>query len=76
VFGHSAFVWSNIKLGLEVLSAVAVRQGWIEVSYGLKLLQFLGVVCKTKNTKIRYESEYVFRMRKGVTTNYKIEKKS
>ena len=60
VFGHSRFVWSYIKLGLEVLSALTMRQGWIEVSYGLLLLQCLEVVCKTKYTNIRHESEFFF----------------
>jgi hypothetical protein len=54
------------------------NQGCIQVLWGLKLLQFLGPTLRKRirsyEYKIRYESEYLFRMRKEITTNYKLKK--
>jgi tRNA splicing ligase len=62
----------------SLLHIKTLEQGRIEVLWGLKLIKVWGAPLRKRiqnyEHKIRYESEYLFRMRKEVTTNYKFEK--
>jgi hypothetical protein len=60
---------------ISVNSYQHMNQGWIQVLWGLKLLQFWGPTLRKRiqsyEYKIRYVSEYLFRMRREITTNYR-----
>jgi hypothetical protein len=48
-----------------------------QLLWSLNIIQFWGPSCKKilkKEYKIRYEIEYLFRIRKEITTNYKFKK--
>jgi hypothetical protein len=51
------------------------RHGRIQDLWGLKLTLFLGPYLRIENYehKIRYETEYLFRRRKEITSNYKFK---
>ena len=60
----------------HVLEYIMRGQGWIDVLWGLNLIQFLRPALKKKKEyKIRYESEYLFRMRKRSQNKLKISQK-
>ena len=53
-------------------------QWQIQVLWGLKLVQFWGTSLRKRiqnyEYKIKYESEYLFGMRKEITTNFRVDK--
>jgi len=60
---------------IKLFSNIYVKQGQIKVLWGLEHIQFLGPSLKKKNQGYEYkfrESEYLFRMRKEITS-YKIK---
>jgi hypothetical protein len=58
----------------------AIKQGQIQVLWGLKLMQLLGPPLRKKiqnyEYKMRHKNEYLFRRRKEITTNHKLKKKN
>jgi len=65
------------EISVNSYQHVLRNQGWIQVLWGLKLLQVLGPTLRKRIQsyayKIRYVSGYLFRMRKEITTNYRLK---
>jgi hypothetical protein len=58
--------------------SVYTIQGRIQVWWGLKFMQLTGPSLRKRiqnyENEIKYDSEYLFRKRKEITTNYKFKK--
>jgi hypothetical protein len=62
---------------VKLCSNICVKQGQIQVLWGLKLVQFLGPSLRKKkiqNYEYKFrENEYLFRKRKEITASYKLK---